>query len=209
MRATIIPDSPAISEDLVERLMESHLDVVALVRPKDRPSGQVQGIDLSVFGTNMLAPTELRRRMSGCDIAYQDIYSFAKVDPLPGEDIAAKAAWAGSRLATFTKPRPRSIIEDVYTAPDAIVRVHLWSSGLARAGGTHRELSQPFVADPSLRPAVGQQMLEVTLIVPPRVSRMEEGLVLTGSEPVGHVFAELLHSWGSLRVDHEADPHRA
>ena len=209
MRAIITPASPAISEDLVERLMESQLEVVALVRRTERPAGQVQGVDLSVYGTGMLAPAELRRRMEGCDVVYQDIHSFANLDPLPDEDEVAKAAWTGGELAIFAKPRPVSIVEDVYTAPDAIVRVHLWSSGPGRAGGAHHELSKPFVADPSLRPDRGRRMLEVTLIVPPRVSRMEEGLVLSGDEPVGHVFAELLHAWDSLRAERAADPHRA
>jgi hypothetical protein len=209
MRAIITPDSPAISEDLIERLMESHLEVVALVRRTDRPAGQKQAVDLSVYGTGMLAPTELRRRMEGCDVVYQDIYSFASLEPLPYEDDGFKAAWAGSRLASFAKSRPVSIVEDVYTAPDAIVRLHLWSSGPARAGGAHRELSQPFVVDASLRPEVGQRMLEVTVIVPPRVSRLEEGLVLTGSEPVGRVLAEMLHAWDSLRADRAAGSDRA
>jgi hypothetical protein len=209
MRAIITPATPAISEDLVERLMESQLEVVALVRRADRPAGQVQGIDLSVFGTGMLTPAELRSRMEGCDVVYQDIHSFANLEPLPDEDNAAKAAWAGGELATFAKPRAVSIVEDIYTAPDAIVRVHLWSSGPGRAGGAHRELSKPFVADPSLRPDLGRRMLEVTLIVPPRVSAMQAGLVLAGDEPIGSVFAELLHAWDSLRANHAAGSHRA
>jgi hypothetical protein len=208
MRAIITPASPAVSEDLVERLVESQTEVVALVRRTDRPAGQKQDVDLSVYGAGMLEPAELRRRMEGCDVVYQDIHSFAKLDPLPDEDSAAKAAWAGGQLAHFPRQRPGAIVEDVYTAPDAIVRMHLWSSGPAPTAGARRELSRPFVADASLRLDLGGGMLEVTLIVPPRVSPMQSGLVLSGDEPVGRVFAELLHAWASLRVDRTAGSHR-
>ena len=209
MRAIITPATPAISEDLVERLTESQLEVVALVRNTDRPAGQKQDVDLSVYGTGMLEPAELRRRMAGCDVVYQDIYSFAKLDPLPNEDAVFKAAWVGGQLAHFPRQRPGAIVEDVYAAPDAIVRMHLWSSGPAPTAGARRELSQPFVADAALRLDLGGSMLEVTLIVPPRISPMQAGLLLSDDEPVGRVCAELLHAWASLRVDRPAGPHRA
>jgi hypothetical protein len=208
MRAIISPATSDVGEDLVERFMESQLEVVALVRRTDRPEGQKQHIDLSIYGTGMLSPTELRRRMEGSEIVYQDIYSFANLEPLPDEDDVFKAAWAGGQLAHFARQRPGAIVEDVYTEPNAIIRVHLWSSGPAPAGGARRELSQPYVTDPALRLDLGDSMLEVTMIVPPRIARMQEGLVLTGSEPVGLVVAQLLRYWASLRMDHAAGPHR-
>jgi hypothetical protein len=209
MRAIITPATLAVSEDLVERLIKSQVEVVALVRRTDRPTGQKQDVDLSVYGTGMLAPAELRRRMEGCDVVYQDIHSFANLDPLPDEDNAVRAAWAGGQLAHFPRQRPGAIVEDVYTAPDAIVRLHLWSSAPVPTGGARRELSQPFVTDAALRLDLRGSILEVTAIVPPRVSPMQAGLVLTGSEPVALVCAELLHAWASLRTDRPAGSHRA
>ena len=209
MRAIITPATAAVSEDLVERLMESQVEVVALVRRTDRSPGQKQDVDLSVYGTGMLDRTELRRRMEGCDVVYQDIYSFANLEPLPTEDEVFKAAWAGGQLAHFPRQRPGAIVEDVYTAPDAIVRLHLWSGTPTPGGGARRELSQPFVADAALRLDLGGSALEVTAIVPPRVSPMQAGLVLTGGEPVALVSAELLHAWADLRVERSAGPRRA
>jgi hypothetical protein len=156
----------------------------------------------------MLEPADLRRRIAGCDVVYQDIHSFAKLDPLPNEDAVFRSAWAGGQLAHFPRQRPGAIVEDVYTAPDAIVRVHLWSSAPVPAAGARRELSQPFVANAALRLDLGGSMLAVTLIVPPRVSPMQAGLVLAGGEPVALVFAELLHTWASLREERPASPHR-
>lgn len=197
MRSIVTPDTPRMREDLVQRLMESELEVVALIRIGDQPTDRPQRLELAVYQPGMLGPAELRRRMEGCDVVFQDVYSFAHLRRRPDEDDVFREAWSGTGLASPGGRRGRAVREDVYVAPDAVVRLHLWSDALA---GPVRELPRPLFGGPSVLGQLGRQALEVTLILPPRLGQMQDGTTIESGRHLRDVLAELLNYWASLKL---------
>jgi hypothetical protein len=201
MRAVIFPTTAAMRRDLVERLIASELEVVGLIRLHERCAEGQKLLDLSVYGQGMLSWRELEARMAGCEIVYQDIYSFANLRHLTTDDDLARVAWHESDVARLIEPGPASFREDIYEADDAIIRLHLWQGDGQTRPGRRVELVRRLIEDAALRHHLERRTVATTLILPRRVARLQDGTDLAMAEALRSVLVELLDYWAGLRTD--------
>jgi hypothetical protein len=142
MRSIISPDTVETEEDLLERLLACETEIVGLIRrdERDPDASDRPALALSVYGAGMLEPAELRQRLRGCDVIFQDIYSFAGLKAQPLEDDLSRVAWRAREPVTARPGRHAAMREDVFLAPDATVRLYRWANGQAGGSGDRAKL---------------------------------------------------------------------